>query len=208
VANGTAGADDLFATGAHQTLLGHGGDDVFHVGSHADTAIVVGGGGISAVSTWGNFALGEGVDNLAAQGAYAHTLSGNGRANVITGSDGADTIDAGAGNDTLIGGGGANRLTGGAGQDLFVFAKASEHGGVIADFHLGEDMLDLRGAVADAGYRGADALADHVLHVAQQGLDTVISLDPHGSGAGAHDLVTLHGVQASQLKPGTDFLWH
>jgi 5'-nucleotidase / UDP-sugar diphosphatase len=104
-----------------------------------------------------------------------------------------------AGNDTL---------TGGAGQELFVFSTAAEHGSVITDFHLGEDMLDLRGAVADAGYRGADALADHVLHVAQQGLDTVISLDPHGTGAGAHDLVTLHGVQASQLKAGTDFLWH
>jgi Ca2+-binding RTX toxin-like protein len=209
VATGSAGADDLFATGAHQTLIGNGGNDVFHVGSFSDAKIVVGGSGISAVSSWGNFTLGDGVDNLAAQGSYAHTLTGNAKANLITGSDGNDTISGGAGGDTIVVGTGANKLTGGTGQDLFVFGKAADHDNVITDFHAGEDMLDLRGALTDAGYHGTDPLAEHVLLVAQHGADAVLTLDPDGSGNGAgHALVTLQGVQAAQLKAGVDYLWH
>jgi Ca2+-binding RTX toxin-like protein len=209
VANGTAGADDLYASGAHQTLLGNGGNDIFHVGSYTDTTIVVGGSGLTAVSAWGNFTLGDGVDNLSALGSYAHQLTGNAKANYITGSNGNDVIDGGAGGDTLAVGTGANKLTGGTGHDLFVFGKAADHDNVITDFHLGEDMLDLRGAVKDAGYAGSNALADHVLSVSQVGADAVIAIDADGSGPGAgHNLVTLQNVQASQLKAGIDYLWH
>jgi Ca2+-binding RTX toxin-like protein len=161
------------------------------------------------VESWVSFTLGDGVDNLTALGNYAHTLTGNAKANYITGSNGNDVIDGGAGGDTIVVGTGANKLTGGTGQDLFVFGKAADHDNVITDFHVGEDMLDLRGAVKDAGYTGADALADHVLNVAQVGADVVFALDPDGSGSGAgHVLVTLQNTQAALIKAGVDYLWH
>jgi Ca2+-binding RTX toxin-like protein len=208
-ATGTAGADDFYVTGAHQTLIGNGGNDLFHVGSYSATKIVVGGTGITAVSAWGDFTLGDGVDNLSAAGNYAHRLIGNAKANFITGSNGNDVIDGGAGHDTIVVGTGANKLTGGSGQDLFVFGKAADHDNVITDFHVGEDMLDLRGAVKDAGYTGTNALADHVLSVTQVGADAVIGIDADGTGPGAgHVLATLQQTQANLLKAGVDYLWH
>jgi Ca2+-binding RTX toxin-like protein len=209
-ATGTAGADDLFATGAHETLIGNGGNDVFHLGSYTDAKIVVGATGTSTVSSWAPaYTLADGVDNLTLEGSYAHQVTGNAKANYIVGGDGKDVIDGGAGNDTLVVGTGANKLTGGTGQDLFVFGKAADHDNVITDFHLGEDMLDLRAAVKDAGYTGANAVADHVLSVAQVGANAVITIDPDGNGnAAGHVLATLNGVQAAQLKAGIDYLWH
>jgi hypothetical protein len=93
-------------------------------------------------------------------------------------------------------------------HDMFVFGKAAAHDDVITGFQTGEDMLDLRGAVADAGYTGKDAVADHVLNIAQAGADAVVAIDPDGTGPGAgHVLATLAGVDASQLHAGSDYFW-
>ncbi|MBX6370082.1 MAG: type I secretion C-terminal target domain-containing protein, partial [Rhodospirillales bacterium] len=208
-ARGTAKAEDIFASAEGQTLMGGGGDDVFHVGSFSNVRIVVPESGITTVSTWATrHTLADGVDNLVLQGNYAHDVRGNALANTIVGSDGNDVIDAGAGDDTIVAGSGANRLTGGAGHDLFVFRSGAARDNVITDFRVGEDMIDLAPVVAASGYAGVDALADRVLRVEQVGADAVISLDPDGTGAApAHRLVTLKNVIASSLHDGHDFLW-
>jgi Ca2+-binding RTX toxin-like protein len=205
-AHGTAGADDIYATGAGQTLIGGGGHDVFNIGNHTDAKIVVGGGGTTTVASWaGEYKLAAGVDNLTVLGDYAHAVSGNGRANFITGSNGNDTIEGGGGDVTIVLGTGANRVTGGGQHDLFVFEKAASHDNVVTDFHAGRDMLDLRGMLKDAGYAGSDPVADHVLQIAQHGADTTIALAANG---GAHNVVTLQNVTASSLHAGHDYLWH
>jgi hypothetical protein len=78
VAHGTPADEDIFATGPGQTLMGGGGNDIFHIGTFTDATIVVpSGGGVTEVATWaGSYTLPTGVDNLAAAGDYAHTLIG------------------------------------------------------------------------------------------------------------------------------------
>jgi Ca-dependent carbohydrate-binding module xylan-binding len=103
----------------------------------------------------------------------------------------------------------ASKLAATAGNDMFVFDKAAAHDNVITGFQVGEDVLDLRGALKDAGYTGANALTDHVLEITQVGDHAVIGIDADGNASGAgHTLVTLEAVQAAQLKAGVDYLWH
>jgi Ca2+-binding RTX toxin-like protein len=209
-AHGTAKADDIFASGNGQTLIGGGGDDIFHIGTHTGLTIQVPDAGTTTIATWlGTYTLANGVDNLTLEGNYAHNVIGNALANTIVGADGNDVIDGGTGGDMIIAGSGANKLTGGSGQDLFVFRSGAAHDNVVTDFHLGEDMLDLKAVVAASGYKGTDAIADHVLTIAQAGAEAVVSIDPDGSGAqAAHNVVTLQNVTASSLHAGHDFLWH
>src|SRR5690242_16213054 len=111
MATGSAGADDIYAFGPGETLVGNGGDDIFHIGTNTGAAIVETDPGISTVETWSNaYTLPAGVDNLLALGEYAHTIAGNADANVLSAS---------GGDDTLIGGK-ADWLIGGAGRDTFV----------------------------------------------------------------------------------------
>ncbi|MDB5407307.1 MAG: hypothetical protein JWL84_2219, partial [Rhodospirillales bacterium] len=206
VAHGTAGADNIFATGANQTLIGGGGDDIFEIGTHTETKIIVGSSGTTTVSTSADhYTLAAGVNNLTLTGNNAHNVSGNGQANYITGSDGNDTINGGGGNSTIAVGTGANTLTGGGQHDLFVFSKAADHSNVITDFHAGQDMLDLRALMKDAGYTGTDPLADHVLQLTQHGADTSIDLSVNGT---SHTVVTLQNVAVNALHAGQDYLWH
>jgi beta-glucanase (GH16 family) len=209
--NGTSGADDLYTNGAGQTLKGNGGNDIFHISSDIDAKIVVGTTGITEVSTWApKYTLADGVDNLRAEGDYAHNLTGNAGHNWIAGGDANDTLNGGAGNDVLQVGTGANDLTGGSGKDMFVFADKADHDNVVHDFAVGADMIDLSGALKSAGYTGSNAVADHYISLVQAGADgTTIMIDPDGNGAGAaHKLVTIEHVLPSALKMGADVVWH
>ena len=208
VAHGTAGADDIYATGSGQTLIGNGGDDVFNIGTYTATKIMVNGTGVTAISTWASqYTLASGVDDLYLQGNYAHTAQGNGLANYIVASDGNDTIAGGGGDATIQVGTGSDHLTGGGPHDMFVFTKAADHDDVITDFHEGHDTLDLRGLLKDAGYAGTNPVGDHVLQITQHGSDTVISVEPHGSTV-LHTVVTLQNVVAASLHSGADYLIH
>jgi Ca2+-binding RTX toxin-like protein len=207
-AHGTAGADDIFATGAGQTLVGNGGDDVFHIGTHTDAAIVVpaDGAGVTTVSTWASsYRLGAGIDNLSASGAYAHTLTGNTGDNVITGAAGNDVFNGGGGHDLFIGGGGADR---------FVFGGSAGIGAHIGDFDPAGDVLDMRPLIADLATRGydGDPLADGTIWraEAEDGSAIVMLTDPTSvSAGGAHfssDIVKLDGVLPTALH-ASNFLF-
>jgi Ca2+-binding RTX toxin-like protein len=90
---------------------------------------------------------GSGNDKLFGWGGNDVLEGGTGN-DWLFGGFGNDTLIGGSGSDRLDGGDGINRLTGGLGADLFRFSKApiaSEPGTVstIADFQLGEDMIEI-----------------------------------------------------------------
>src|SRR5690242_11443860 len=105
MATGSAGADDIYAFGPGETLVGNGGDDIFHIGTNTDAVIVETDPGTSTVETWASsYVLPDSVDNLVALGDYAHTLVGNAAANFITNVRNGGSVDGGAGDDVIDGG--------------------------------------------------------------------------------------------------------
>lgn len=73
--------------------------------------------------------------------------------NILSGDQGDDTLAGGGAADRLIGGQGADRLAGYGGADEFVFLAPSgsdlSERDVIADFHRGEDLIDVSGIDAN-----------------------------------------------------------
>ncbi|MCR5880718.1 type I secretion C-terminal target domain-containing protein [Phenylobacterium sp. J367] len=106
---------------------------------------------------------------------------------------------------------GPDRLVGGAGADHFVFDKLPWNAGHVADFQLGQDVLDLRPLFAAAGYQGTDPLADGYLTFESDGNGgTRVLFDPDGPGAAnpwPFQITTLDGVAPSSLS-GSDWLAH
>ena len=198
------------ATAPNQTLIGHGGDDIFQLNSETGVTVSeLGHGTATVLEGLSSYTLPTGIADLTASGTGAQTLIGNAGNNYIQGNNANDTINGGGGNDTIAVGTGANKITGGGtGHDLFVFSSAADHGNVITDFTLGQDELDLRGLVKSAGYTGTDPVADHVLQLVQSGTSTNVIIDPHGAAGGGHIVVTLQHVVASSLTEGHDFIWH
>jgi Ca2+-binding RTX toxin-like protein len=128
--------------------------------------------------------------------------------NIITASPtGNDSINAGAGNDIVVAGNGADVMTGGSGHDIFVFQTIGA-GSKITDFHVGEDLLDLRSLLKASGYSGSNPVADHTIVLGSDGADgATVSVDLTHSGT-AHTLVTLQHVLPDSVRVGTDLLWH
>lgn len=134
------------------------------------------------------------------QTAAAATTSGG---QVLTASQVGATLVGGAGDDTLNASQGPDRLTGGGGHDAFVFAHAPWAPAEITDFSLGTDRLDLSGLFRDAGYAGADPVADGYVWLmddGQGGTQVLFDKDGHASGQQWPDYVIhLDGVAASGL---------
>jgi Ca2+-binding RTX toxin-like protein len=98
-----------------------------------------------------------------------------------------------AGKDVIVATGHQDILTGGGGADQFVFAPTSETAAVqhtITDFAAGLDRIDIR------QFGNIGSLAD--LTEAQQGNDTLLTLD-------SHDSVLLKNVIATNLH-ANDFI--
>jgi Ca2+-binding RTX toxin-like protein len=207
---GGSSPSDLTATAAGQTLVGNGGNDVFHIGEFTATRVSELGHGVSTVVESGSsYTLADGINNLTSTGSSSHTLTGNALNNWIVGSNAADVINGGAGNDTIVAGTGANKLTGGAGQDTFVFSSLADKGNHVTDFTSGQDLIDLRAMMKAIGYAGGDPVHDNVLHIMQSGTDTQVTIDPHHNGdSAAHTVVTLDHILPSAVKLGSDIVWH
>jgi Ca2+-binding RTX toxin-like protein len=109
---------------------------------------------------------------------------------VLQGGAGADHLRGGAGNDTIYGWGGADMLAGGGGADRFLYSGVSDstgaHYDTIADFHFGEDVIDLPVTVT-----GLDAAVSHgSLSTASFDADLSTALGASALGAGHAVLFT------------------
>jgi len=103
-------------------------------------------------------------------------INGLGGDDVITGSWGDDMILGGPGNDTLDGGGGDDWLWGNSGSDTFVLNEA---GATVVDFTIGEDMIDMGGAV----YELVDGGDDTIIVVGGEDFATLLNVDAGELGA-------------------------
>jgi Ca2+-binding RTX toxin-like protein len=87
---------------------------------------------------------------------------GDGRFRIFGGA-GGDSLKGGANDDVIEGGGLADALAGGYGRDVFVYRYLSDSAGnapdVIADFHFGNDKIDLSLIDANAAAAGDQAFA-------------------------------------------------
>jgi hypothetical protein len=180
IAHGTSADEDIFATGSGQILNGGGGNDIFHLGTFTDAAVIVpAGGGITEIATYaGSYTLPAGVDNLSGNGDGAHTLTGNALDNTIAGAGGNDTIDGGPGDDSLAGGGGHNTFieTAGNGSDQVFFTVGA-----------GGDVMDL----SNYGYTSFADVISHMKEV--PGVPGPILQHPNGE----HTLFLPTGSESS-----------
>uniref|UniRef100_UPI002FE2F520 calcium-binding protein n=1 Tax=Phenylobacterium sp. TaxID=1871053 RepID=UPI002FE2F520 len=204
------GRNDLIdGKGNADTMTGRGGDDTYMVDRATDRVVEAAGEGTDQViSTSSAYTLAAHVENLTLAATWAQKGVGNELDNRLAANDAGSTLDGAAGDDILIAGRGADVLTGGAGKDIFRFDQLSASADRITDFTRGEDMLDLRGLFQQAGYAGADPVADGWLQL-KAGADGLgVWFDADGAGAGAPVLVaTLAGVTTTALAAQNDWFF-
>ncbi len=151
---GGAGAEQFFALGGNDTVIGGGGDDTVIGGGDDDLIIggqgaddLDGGGGVDELffldvaSTSGviidlgagtvtndGFGFADTILNFEnVQGSVnGDSITGDSGANRLEGHAGDDTISGGAGNDRLIGGQGADSMDGGIGNDTYQYDEISD----------------------------------------------------------------------------------
>lgn len=202
---GDARNEFLDGKGNTDTLKGGAGDDTYGVDRASDKVVETADAGVDLVlSTSATFTLAAHVENLTLTGGFAQSGVGNELANMLRANNSGSTLDGAAGNDILVAGRGQDVLTGGAGRDIFRFDQASG-GDRVTDFTRGEDMIDLRSLFAQAGYTGADPIADARLTAKAGAGGAEIWFDADGAGAVAPVLVvTLTGVSATALSLQND----
>ncbi len=186
--NGGAGAD---------TMAGGTGDDLYYVNEAGDVVDETGGDGTDTVSSYINYILPGGVENLTllSSGGAALNGTGNGLGNTVTGN--------GLGN-TLAGLGGADILYGMAGDDILLGGDGDD----VLDGGTGADRLDGgNGADTLTGGTGADTLLGAGGNDSLDGGDGTDTLDG-GAGndslsGGAHNDILLGGAGHDRLDGGT-----
>ncbi|QBE63356.1 calcium-binding protein [Pseudoduganella lutea] len=171
---GHGGDDTLNGGGGSDTLDGGYGDDIFIVDAAGDMVIEMYDQGTDrVVTTLGNYALSEHLEDLAYAGSASFAGKGNAAANLLTGGAGNDTLAGGAGKDTLAGMAGNDTLDGGAGEDR------AWVGGAFADYtrkREGGDTVLVHASTGDRtvlrdiewvqfadGTRPIDALQDGII---------------------------------------------
>jgi hypothetical protein len=170
--HGGAGAGLLYDTTTHSILtggidtlgLGSGDQDQLVIGGdvggfgldpnvdYFEQIVFLGGSSYALGSADSNVAAGHSltVDGMPLGAGDSLDFDGSAETDgrfVLQGGMGADHLRGGAGDDTLYGWGGADMLAGGGGADRFLYSGVSDstgaHYDTIADFHFGEDVIDL-----------------------------------------------------------------
>jgi len=157
-------------------------------------------GGTSVSTAATTYTAAAGVAQVTLTGAR-QTVTGNELDNTLISNNGINKLIGGAGNDTLIAGRDSDTLTGGSGNDIFRFPELPWNGGHITDFTAGQDVIDISGMLARAGYGGADPIGAGYLKISAGSGGAQIWFDHDGpSGPLGHWLVTtLDGISAGQL---------
>ena len=192
---GTAGDDFLYGSTGADRLTGAAGDDWIHgrlgadrlYGGDGDDSIFGGSQGDTIVAGAGNDLVDGGAgQDIVDLGAGADVFRDDGQG----GYYGNDVIDGGDGDDRLEIGDGDDVVTGGTGADRFVFGSVSARIGedTITDFTLGEDSLEISGAV----FTTLEALVAR-FDVYSDGTDTIVKADELG-------WITLEGIDATGIE--------
>ena len=152
-----AGNDTVYSGADNDFVDGGDGNDVIYAGKGID--LVVGGAGNDVIfaEDGNDIAFGADGDDIIAGGAGNDVLSGDAGDDQLMGESGNDALFGRDGNDQLLGMDGADLLDGGAGNDLL-------------DGGAGIDKLT--GGTGDDTYV-VDNVADTVIELANEGLDTV-----------------------------------
>jgi Ca2+-binding RTX toxin-like protein len=226
----TGGADSFgLGSGDHDQLFIGGDTGPLSMDPNVDyleQVVLLGGSNYALSSHDGNVATGHRLTVTAtALGAGNHVdFDGSAEqhgAFLFHGGAGADSFIGGSGDDILYGLGGADRLTGGAGADRFAYTSASESTGssydTLADFHFGEDRIDLPVTVA-----GLSA-AVHAGTLSTASFDTDLAHALGGTALAAGNAVFFtadHGDLAGQVflvvdangeagyQAGQDYVFH
>jgi large repetitive protein len=130
-------------------------------------------------------------DTMTAQGNgdYLYAIAGN---NTLIGDSGSTYMYGGTGNDLMIGGSGTNYMTMGSGADTIKIESASSSTTVNGFSAANGDKIDIAD-ILTTYHPFEDALANFVQETTSGG-NTIISVDPTGSGTFTTPLVTLSGV--------------
>ncbi|MEA3039853.1 MAG: large repetitive protein [Sphingomonadales bacterium] len=170
--HGGAGSGLLYDTTTHSILtggidtlgLGSGDQDQLVIGGdvggfgldpnvdYFEQMVFLGGSSYALSSADSNIGKGHSLTIDAMPLGAGDSLSFDGSSEsdgrfIFQGGAGADHFTGGGGDDVLYGLGGGDTLTGGGGADRFAYTAVSEstgaHYDTIADFHFGEDVIDL-----------------------------------------------------------------
>ncbi|AFY28282.1 Calx-beta domain-containing protein [Cyanobium gracile] len=125
----------------------------------------------------------------------------------ITGTRNRDTLIGTAGDDLITGLQGADTIRGNGGADRFVYTSIVDAGDTIIDFNRAEgDKVDLTGALASVGYTGTTPITDGYLKFVTIGSDTMLQIDPDGSGlAAARNFILFTNVSLATLSNPDNF---
>jgi VCBS repeat-containing protein len=127
----------------------------------------------------------------------------------IDGTPGDDILVGTAANDCITGFQGADILTGGGGKNLFIYNTVYDGVDTITDFKVGIDRIELVSLLASRNYQGTDPIADGYIQFSAQGSDTMISIDPDGSGSlrQPRPLALVQNVTVSSLNSLSNFVF-
>ena len=172
------GDDDFIGTDAHETVLGQAGDDVIDGGAGDD--ILVGGAGDD-------------------------TLMGGAGHDWLVADQGADNLLGGSGDDHLLiltRDGSSVAALGGSGQDTYVLGAELDVDLLIADFAVGEDLLNVAGLRTSGG--ALLDLADILAATSDVDGNAVIDLDGFVGADGGEiaGSITLAGLVKADLTAG------
>ncbi|WP_158965787.1 hypothetical protein [Chachezhania sediminis] len=177
---------DLFAGGAGQDSV-HGGRGMDLLKGGAGEDSLRGGRGDDVLRG------GNGNDTVTG-GRGKDKLYGGQDDDILHGGRGADRLQGGLGEDSLQGGRGNDVLLGGAGDDVFVM-QLQNGNDRIRDYHIGEDIVDLR--AFDLAPDVADAMIAAAMGEAPNGT-LRLDLEDLG-GAGSVRFTGLDGTEAADI---------
>ncbi len=199
---GNVDANTLTGNIGDNRLRGHDGADSINGGDGDDK--VWGGAGLDTIH-------GDAGEDILRGGRHNDVIYGDDADDVLYGNANNDRLYGGRGDDRLVGGAGRDLLNGGQGQDVFVFNRMidsldSVKADRIADFVVGEDMIELSGLggsksyIGSAGFSGA---AGEVQVTLSGGTSTNIKIDLDGDGTADMKILLLNTTGLTEA----DFLF-
>jgi len=194
----------------HRLVGATTGDDTFVVYSTADTVRLGTPHGVGTIECWSpTYTISENVQNLKLLGSINHLIKDNSLDNLImlTDADVRDTIVLSSGRDIVQVGKGSADISAGIGTNMFIFTATSSTSSVIHGFAHGEDTIDLRTLLRNAGYSGTNPIFDKTIAFASDNSGgTNIMVDPAHTGT-MRNLVNVENLAPSALRMGVDVLW-